>query len=439
MRHPYQIVTICALTLATAVTVSCAQSGNDHTSWTPPTSTHNDGGGAGLFTNEKPLHHYFDPAKLPVPFSTPSANNGPRVVDRPEGAQLHVPPGFAIAEFATSLPGPRKMAVAPNGDVFVAESGSGRVVVLRDTKHSGKADVVETFADGLNLPFGLAFYPVGPNPQYLYVGNTDSLVRFPYRNGDLHASAGPEKLADLPGNGYHGHWTRNLLFSKDGKTLYISIGSAGNVETGEDPLRAAVDTCNPDGSDLKVFASGLRNPIGTAWNPVTGALWASVNERDALGDNLPNDYTTSVKPGGFYGWPYYYLGANHDPRMPEDANLKARVIIPDVLLEPHCAALSVTFYTAKQFPKAYHDDAFVAMHGSWNRATRAGYKIAHIHFKRDGTPEGGYDDFVWGWATPDGTVWGRPVDTEVASDGSLLISDDGAGKIWRVAYVGKSK
>jgi glucose/arabinose dehydrogenase len=430
-----------ALTFASAAVVSCAPhktvDAKDSAQWTPSTSVvPTSQASAGLFTNEKLVHYYYDPAKLPAPFSTRSVDNGPRVEGRPDDTKLHVPPGFAIAEFASGLPGPRKMAVAPNGDVFVAESGPGRVVVLRDTKHTGKADVVETFADHLELPYGLAFYPPGKNPKYLYVGNTNSIVRFPYHAGDLHAVGAPEKLADLPGNGYHGHWTRNLLFSKDGKTLYVSVGSAGNVETGEDPRRAAILTFNPDGTGMQIFASGLRNPIGTAWNPATGALWASVNERDDMGDDLPNDYTTSVKQGGFYGWPNYYTGPNHDARMPENPELKARVITPDVLLEPHCAALSVTFYTASQFPQAYRNDAFVAMHGSWNRATRTGYKVVRIPMKPDGTPAGGYDDFAWGWSTSSGQVWGRPVDTEVASDGSLLISDDGAGKIWRVWYTG---
>lgn len=448
MRYSFYTFSTLALTLAACGTVSCAphnasQAGApslphnvaDTKSWNPLSGTTAPAGGA-LFDTQAPKHHYYDPAKLPQPFASPSVNNGPHVEDRPDGAELHLPKGFAIDEFATGIPGPRKMALAPNGDVFVAVSGADKVTVLRDTNHTGKADVVQDYATGLNKPFGIAFYPA-KDPQYLYIGNTDSLVRFPYHAGDLQATGAPEKLIDLPGNGYHGHWTRNLLFSKDGKKLYISVGSAGNIETGEDPHRAAILVCNPDGSDLEVFASGLRNPIGTAWNPVTGALWASVNERDGMGDDLPNDYSTSVKPGGFYGWPYYYLGQNHDSRMPDEPDLKPHVIVPDVLLEPHAAALSMTFYQGKQFPKEYHDDAFIAMHGSWNRSIRNGYKVVRLRMKPDGTPVGGYDDFVWGWALPDGEVWGRPVDTLVAADGSLLISDDGAGKIWRVSYIDK--
>jgi len=436
MRRSFYIFPAVALTLATYGSVSCApRNAADTKSWNPATSTTGADSGV-LFTNEKPSHHYYDPAKLPAPFSTESVNNGPWVRPRPDGAKLHVPPGFAISEFAANLPGPRKMALAPNGDIFVAESGKDRVVVLRDTKHTGKADVVEDFAVDLDKPYGLAFYPP-KDPQYLYVGNTSSIVRFPYHSGDLHATGQAEKLADLPGNGYHGHWTRNLLFSKDGKKLYVSVGSQGNVETNEDPHRAAILVCNPDASDMQIFASGLRNPIGTAWNPVTGALWTSVNERDGMGDGLPNDYTTSVKPGGFYGWPLYYLGPNHDSRMPEDPVLKSKVIVPDVLLEPHAAALSITFYQAKMFPKEYKNDAFVSTHGSWNRKIRSGYAVFRVKMKPDGTPVGGFDDFVWGWALSDGSVWGRPVDTEVAADGSLLISDDGAGKIWRVTYAAK--
>jgi glucose/arabinose dehydrogenase len=322
--------------------------------------------------------------------------------------------------------------------VFVAESAASDIKVCRDSKGAGRADIISTFASGLNRPFGIAFYPPGPNPSYVYVGDTDAVVRFPYHTGDLKATGDAQVIVpDIPANGYHGHWTRRILFSRDGKRLFVSIGSAANVDTGEDPRRAAIVSYKPDGTDGTIYASGLRNPVGLAWNPVTGILWTAVNERDLLGDDLPNDYVTSVKPGGFYGWPYYYIGAHHDPRMPERKDLEAKVITPDVLLESHCAALSIMFYQGSQFPAAYRNDGFTGMHGSWNRSTRSGYKVVHIPMNPNGTAKGGYDDFVWGWALPDGNVWGRPVDVVTANDGSLLITDDGGGIVWRVHSVGK--
>jgi glucose/arabinose dehydrogenase len=391
-----------------------------------------------LFSPAVPTRHYFDPNNIPPPFATPSVRNNPRIEPRPQGAQLHVPPGFAIDTWASGLPGPRAMALAPNGDVFVAESGAGTVAVLRDDRHGGTADVVSAFATGLNKPFGIAFYPPGRDPSYVYIANTDSVVRYAYRTGDLTAS-GPAQtiIPGLPANGYNNHWTRRLLFTPDGKRLLVSVGSAANVEATGESDRADILSYNPDGTGLQIYAWGLRNPVGLAWNPVTGVLWTAVNERDGMGDDVPNDYVTSVKPGGFYGWPFYYLGQNHDERMPDRPDLKPSVVTPDVLLQAHCAALSIIFYNAHQFPAAYFHQGFTAMHGSWNRSTRSGYEVAHILMNPDGTAHGDYEDFVWGWAMPDGGVWGRPVDTLVASDGSLLITDDGAGKMWRVWYVGK--
>jgi glucose/arabinose dehydrogenase len=393
-----------------------------------------------FFTTAVPERHYFDPHKIPSPFVTPSVRNNPQIEQRPPDAQLHVPPGFAIEAWASDLPGPRAMALAPNGDVFVAESGAGTVAVVRDTRRVGSADLVADFATDLNKPFGIAFYPPGPTPSYVYIANTDSVVRYVYHAGDLHASGPPETIIpDLPANGYNNHWTRRLLFTPDGKRLLVSVGSAANVEAQGEDRRADILSYNPDGTGLQIYASGLRNPVGLAWNPVTGALWTAVNERDGMGDDVPSDYVTSVKPGGFYGWPFYYLGPNHDARMPDRPDLKATVVTPDVLLDAHCAALSITFYSAHQFPASYYHEGFTTMHGSWNRSIRSGYKVVRIPMKPDGSARGDYEDFVWGWAMPDGGVWGRPVDTLVAPDGSLLITDDGAGKIWRVRYIGKKE
>jgi glucose/arabinose dehydrogenase len=383
----------------------------------------------------QPATHLILPADLPQPFATDSVNNGPHLGPRPAGAALYVPPGFTIKAVCTELNGPRWMTVAPNGDVFVSESTSGRVSVLRSA--NGQAPTVSHFATGLHQPFGIAFYPSGADPQYVYIADTDEVLRFPYRSGDLEATGQPEQIAALPGGGYNQHWTRTIVFSPDDRRLYIAIGSKENI--GIDPVpRACVMTCNPDGSDMRVFASGLRNAVGLSFNPVTGALWAAVNERDQMGDHLPPDYVTSVKEGGFYGWPYYYIGGNHDPRMPQRPDLQSKVIVPDVLLEPHCAALSIEWDTGRQFPAEYRNDGFVAMHGSWNRADRVGYEVARIPMKRDGTPKnGGYEDFVWGWKVSNDVVWGRPVSVAFLKDGSMLISDDGSSTIWRVTYVGK--
>jgi glucose/arabinose dehydrogenase len=385
-----------------------------------------------LYDNRIPQIHRIDLAALPQPYATPSVRNAPMVMARPAGAKLHVPPGFSVSIWAAGLAGPRAMAVAPNGDVFAVESGAGRVSLLRQSR---KGVVVQTvFARGLNRPFGIAFYPPGNSPKYLYIADTDAVLRFPYHTGQTRVLGSRETvIPDLPAGGYNNHWTRRLLFSQDGRKLYISVGSAGNVDE-EEPRRAAILESDPDGSDVRVYASGLRNPVGLAWNPIDGRLWTAVNERDDLGDDLVPDFATAVKPGGFYGWPYYYMGGDHDPRMPQRPDLKAVSLVPDVPLEAHCAALSILFYTAKQFPRHFWNDAFVAMHGSWNRSRRTGYKVVRLMMRKDGTATGEYDDFVWGWAVPGGGVWGRPVDLAVAPDGAMLISDDGSGTIWRVAY-----
>ena len=381
---------------------------------------------------------------LDAPYATESAKNRPKVVPRPEGAWPKVPAGFKITAFAEGLDNPRVLTTAPNGDIFVAESRRNRVRVLRDKNGDGNAEIKEIFVEGLKQPFGIAFYPPGPNPQYAYVANTDSVVRFPYQNGDLKArGAGETIVNDLDGGGRltgGGHWTRDVVFSQDGRKMYVSIGSKSNVDEDNNPVedrRARIFEYSPDGKNERVFASGIRNPVGLAINPQTGALWTSVNERDGLGDHLVPDYITSVKDGGFYGWPWYYLGDHQDPRHKgEHPELQGKITVPDVLLQSHSASLDMIFYTGKQFPKAYNNDAFAAEHGSWNRARRTGYKIIRVPMQ-NGKATGEYEDFVTGFVTGDGDVWGRPVGVTVAKDGALLFSDDGGNLVWRVAYTGK--
>ena len=293
----------------------------------------------------------------------------------------------------------------------------------------------------MNQPFGIAFYPAGPNPKWIYIGNTDSVVRFPYRNGDRTASAPPEHLADLPANG-KGHWTRDIRFALDGNTMFVSVGSGSNVDDPdthpEETNRATILAFNPDGSGMRVYASGIRNAVGLAINPHTGELWCSVNERDALGDNLVPDYITHVEPGGFYGWPWWYIGSHQDPRhQGKHPELKDKVIVPDVLLQPHNASLEMTFYDGKQFPDQYQDDIFASEHGSWNRAIRTGYEVIRVPMHHGGRATGEFQEFLTGFVLPDGNVWGRPVGVTVAPDGSLLVTDDGSNSIWRVSYTGK--
>ena len=297
----------------------------------------------------------------------------------------------------------------------------------------------ETFATGLTTPWGVNFYPVGPNPQWVYIGNINSVVRFPYRNGDLKARGPAEKVIEsLPAGG---HPTRDVVFSKDGKSMYVAVGSASNID---DPdthpsefHRAAILEYTPEGKFVDVYASGIRNPVGLAIHPTTGELWTSINERDNLGDNLIPDYVTSVKKGGFYGWPYFYIGGNPDARlMGAHPELKAKVIVPDVLVQAHSASLGMTFYTGKQFPAEYTNDAFAAEHGSWNRSIKAGHEVIRIPLE-NGKASGVYQDFLTGFIAPDGNPWGRPSGVAVASDGSLLVTDDGANIIWRVSYTGK--
>jgi glucose/arabinose dehydrogenase/mono/diheme cytochrome c family protein len=377
---------------------------------------------------------------LPAPFATNSAGNSPKLVPRPEKAWPQVPPGFKVELYATGLKEPRLIRTAPNGDFFVAESKSGEILVFRGITADGKPERTETFATGLNRPFGINFYPPGPDPQWVYVGNTGSVVRFPYRNGDLKARGPAEHIADVPAG--DGHWTRDIQFSLDAKKMFVSVGSASNVDdsdtTPAEKNRADVLEFNPDGSEMRIYAYGIRNCVGLAVNSKTGELWCSVNERDALGDNLVPDYITHVQDGGFYGWPWWYMGGHQDPRHKgKRPDLKDKVITPDVILHPHNASLEIAFYDGKQFPAEYQGDIFAAEHGSWNRSVRVGYELIRVPLHQTGHASGEYEDFMTGFVVDNGHVWGRPVGVTVAPDGSLLVTDDGSKSIWRISYTGK--
>jgi glucose/arabinose dehydrogenase len=377
---------------------------------------------------------------LPKPFDTKSSANFPRLVARPENAWPHAPAGFKVEMYASGFNQPRQIRVAPNGDFFVAESRSGEIKVVRGRDKDGKAEQIETFATGLRQPFGVVFYPAGPNPQWLYVGNTNSVVRFPYHNGDLKATGPAETLlSDLPPAG--NHWTRDIAFSKDGKRMFVAVGSASNIDDPDTHQsefhRANILEYTPDGKFVGVYASGIRNPVGIGVNPTTGELWCSVNERDELGDNLVPDYITHVQEGGFYGWPFYYIGGHPEPRLNgKHPELKDKVIVPDILLQPHNASLGLTFYEGDQFPKEYRGDLFAAEHGSWNRAVRSGYEVVRVPLE-NGHASGVYEDFLTGFVTPEGQAWGRPVGVAVGKDGALYVTDDGTKSIWRVSYTSK--
>ena len=402
----------------------------------PPTPPFTD------FRFEKPgTPRRITPQDLPAPYATNSAGNGPRMVARPDSAWPQAPKGFKVELYATGLENPRIIRTAPNGDFFVAESAKGQILVFRGITPDGKPKITSIFATGLGHPFGIAFYPLGPNPKWVYVGNTNSVVRFAYENGDLEARGAPEHLADLAGNP-SGHVTRDVQFSLDGNTMFVSVGSGSNVDDPDthpdEKLRAKIFAFNPDGSNMRVYASGIRNAVGLAVNPRTGQLWCSVNERDALGDNLVPDYITHVEPGGFYGWPWWYIGAHQDPRHEgKHPELKDKTIVPDVLLQPHNASLEMTFYDGKQFPQEYDGDIFASEHGSWNRAVRTGYEVIRVPLHHTGHSTGDYEDFLTGFVLPNGDVWGRPVGVTTAHDGSLLVTDDGSNSIWRVSYTGK--
>jgi glucose/arabinose dehydrogenase len=377
---------------------------------------------------------------LPQPYATRSADNFPELVARPESVWPVAPAGFKVELYAAGLDNPRTLCTAPNGDIFLAEGEAGRIRVFRGMTNDGKPEQAAVFASGLKRPYGLAFYPAGPDPQWLYVGNTNEVVRFPYHSGDLKASGSPEHIADLPGGG---HWTRAVAFSQDGKKLFVAVGSQSNAD---DPVtnprekdRADILACDPANCNLSVYAYGIRNAGGgIAVNPQTGELWSSVNERDGLGDNLVPDYITHVQEGGFYGWPWWYIGGHQDPRHKgRHPELKEKVIVPDVLLQAHNASLGFTFYGGEQFPAEYKGDIFASEHGSWNKAVRVGYEVIRVPLHQTGHASGEYEDFLTGFVLPDGNVWGRPVGITVAPDGSLLVSDDGSNSIWRVSYAGQ--
>ncbi len=395
-------------------------------------------------------------ADLPAPAPDQSVDNGPHLVQRPAGAMPTAPAGYKVDLYAEGgFTEPRLVRTAPNGDLFLADSHGDKIWVLRGVGPDGKAQQKEVYADinsfasenGKALPFGIAFYPA-VNPKWVYVANTINVIRFPYKNGDLHASGDPEVVVkELPGFAQlrgGGHWTRDVVFSKDGSRMFVSVGSRSNVDdTDNNPTefhRADVLEFTPEGKFVKVYASGIRNCVGEAINPVTGQLWCSTNERDLLGNHLVPDYITHVQEDGFYGWPWFYMGGSQDPRHDgKHPELKAKVITPDVLMQPHMASLEMVFYplksTASGFPTDVDGDIFAAEHGSWNRKNRAGYEVVHAYMK-NGQATGVYEDFLTGFVTPEGGVWGRPVGVTVAKDGALIVVEDGAKTIWRVTWTG---
>ena len=387
--------------------------------------------------------------QLPAP-TTAKPNFG-SVVPKAADAKLVVPQGFTVDTYADNLQAARLMVFAPNGDLFVSQTGANMVTVLRDTNKDGLPDQRSVFAEGpaarggrggaprgaggappvstgvMDRPFGLAFHD-----GYLYVGNTDAVVRYKYTNGDLKAQGAAQKLLDLPGGG--NHFTRSVLFSADGRKMFVSVGSADNInETGGNEVRAAVHEYNPDGTGFRLYATGIRNPVGLALQPGTNAVWTAVNERDGLGDELVPDYATSVKDGGFYGWPYSYIGNHVDTRVTnQKPELVAKAIVPDVLIPAHSAALGLAFYTGTQFPQRYRNGLFVALHGSWNRSTTAGVKVIFVPFTNN--RPGPIEDFLTGFVVDPNanSKWGRPVGVTVTPDGALLVSDDAANAIYRI-------
>lgn len=371
-------------------------------------------------------------ADLSRPRASPSVANPPAYIARPGGATLRVPEGFRANLFAVGLEHPRWIAVAENGDVFLAEPRAGRITFMRDEDLDGRADLVTVFWEGFRSPHGLAFAG-----GYLYVADTRAVWRFPYRPGQVRASAPPVRVTP-PGalGSAGGHWTRNLVFSPDGRRFFVAIGSQGNLA--EEPApRATVRVFNADGSGGRTFAAGLRNAVGIAFYPGTEDLYVVVNERDGLGDDLPPDYLTRIGDGDFFGWPYAYLGPNPDPDLGDlRPDLVARTRVPDVLFQAHSAPMGLVFYDAAQFPEAYRGDAFVALRGSWNRSRPTGYKVVRVPF-RDGRPVGVYENFATGFWAAGGKrarVWGRPVGLALAADGSLLIADETGAAVWRVSH-----
>lgn len=396
--------------------------------------------------------------ELPAPDEKAAKNKFSKVIGWQVGQTPTAPAGFTVTRFSEGMKSPRNIVIAPNGDVIVVLSNSERskveqaanaitgkaksevpgksentVLIFRDANKDGKPEIVKTFLSGLNQPYGAAF--IGNN---FYVANTDGIWMYPYKSGDTEIKGVGKKILALPAGGYNNHWTRNLIVNKDQSKIYVSVGSGSNVaEHGleNEMRRANILEINPDGSGEKIYGSGLRNPVGMAWAPGTGALWTAVNERDGLGDDLVPDYITSVKQGAFYGWPFAYFGQNEDPRLKgQNPELVKKTIVPDVPVGSHTASLGLAFYTGKKFPAKYQGGAFVGQHGSWNRSVLSGYKVLFVAFK-DGKPTGEKEDFLSGFIAdePKGEVHGRPVGVAVAQDGALLVADDVTGIIWRVA------
>lgn len=373
---------------------------------------------------------------LPAPYSSESVSKNSSMADWPKGVTPKAPEGFTVTKFATDLKNPRWTYIAPNNDIFVVESNTfksaNRITVFRDKDRDGVFETREIFKENLNMPFGMLILK-----NYFYIANTDGLLRFPYKGGDLKLEGKGEKILELPAGGYNNHWTRNLLANAEGTKIYISVGSgSNNGENGMDKevRRANILEINPDGTGEIIYAAGLRNPVGMDWNPVNKELWTAVNERDELGDELVPDYVTSVKKGGFYGWPYSYFGSIPDPRMKgQRKDLVAKAIVPDVSVGPHTASLGFVFYTKDAFPAQYKNGAFVGQHGSWNRSKLSGYKVLFIPFK-DGKPSGKPQDFLTGFIGDEekAKVYGRPVGVTVMQDGSLLVNDDSGHTIWKV-------
>jgi len=384
------------------------------------------------------------PKQLPAPYATPSADNRPQVVAQPASARVKVPDGFSVEVVAEGFETPRFMIPvptipAPDGQVLLSDSArgtqnGGAVYVLADKNHDGKIDAKTKILEGLDRPFGLALWR-----DYLYVAETTSLKRYKFDAKTMKAATPGQEVVSLKNFG-NGHWTRMVLFDPKGEKMFLTVGSGSNVDAGEDPMRAAVHRYNPDGSGHETYASGTRNPVSLKFYPGTDTLWATVQERDALGDDLVPDYLTSLKPGGFYGWPYAYIGPNEDPRRKGEASdLVKKTIVPDVMMGAHTAVLDFIFYTGKMFPSEYQGGAFVARHGSWNRSKRVAYDVAFVPF-RNGKPAGEPRPFLTGFMlSPDSKeVWGRPVGLLQLGDGSILMTDDGGKKIWRITYSGKS-
>ncbi|MFD2998880.1 PQQ-dependent sugar dehydrogenase [Pontibacter toksunensis] len=375
---------------------------------------------------------------LPAPDTTHRAEKKSKTIGWPADKAPTAPAGFIVSRFATDLKHPRRIYIAPNKDIFIAESddeekSANQITLIRDTNNDGKPDTREVFLSGVKQPYGMLVLG-----DYFYVAMVDKVVRYPYKEGQTKMTAKGEQILSLPAGGYNHHWTRNIIANPQGTKIYVSVGSASNVgEYGmkEEERRANILEINPDGTGEKIYASGLRNPVGMDWAPGTNVLWTAVNERDHIGDELVPDYLTSVKEGAFYGWPYSYYGQNIDPRRKgERPDLVQKAVVPDVSLGAHTASLGLAFYDGNTFPEKYKNGAFVGQHGSWNRSNFAGYKVVYVPFQ-NGRPSGKPEDFLTGFiANADqNEVYGRPVGVEVMDNGALLVADDEAGIIWHVS------